>query len=263
MIRGVAQLRTGVSVPYYRAGEAGGLPIVLLHGWGESARAFDRLLPELPADHPVFAFDQRGHGGAGEPARGYGLDDAALDVIAFLDAMAIRSAVLLGSSSGGYVAQQTAVLHPHQVSGLILVGAPLSLHGRAPFADEVEALADPVSPEWAERTLELFPVVSPVPSWYLADRENEARGMTARSWQRTLTALTSARPPTVAGQIRCPTLILRGEGDDLVPAQDHEALAAAIPGARLVVYKRTGHLVLWERPEQCGADISHFLRSVA
>src|SRR6185437_7946442 len=78
----------------------------------------------------------------GEPAAGYALAQVAADVVAFMDAVGIPAAVLLGSSSGGYVAQQVAITSPHRVTGLALVGSPCSLQGRPSFADEVIVYPD-------------------------------------------------------------------------------------------------------------------------
>jgi pimeloyl-ACP methyl ester carboxylesterase len=63
---------------------------------------------------------------------------------AFLEAAGLASAILVGVSSGGCVAQQVAVTHAERVAGLVIVGAPLNLHGRPPFAAEVGLLVDPV-----------------------------------------------------------------------------------------------------------------------
>jgi len=85
------------------------------------------------------------------------------DSVAFMDALGISSAVLLGSSSGGYVAQQVAAISPHRVAGLVLVGSPRSLQGRPPFADEVDQLSDPVDEVWVRDSLTWFPRFDPVP----------------------------------------------------------------------------------------------------
>jgi len=65
------------------------------------------------------------------------------------------------------------------------------------------------------------------------------------------------------GTITAPTLIIRGERDDLLVEQDQEALAAAIPGSRLVVYNDTGHLVLWEQPQRVASDLIAFVTSLS
>jgi pimeloyl-ACP methyl ester carboxylesterase len=110
----------------------------------------------LPATIHAVAMDQRGHGAADKPADGYALVDLADDVVAFLDAVGVSAAVLLGSSSGGYVAQQVAVRTPDRVNGLVLVGSPRSLRGRPSFADELDGLTDPVDRAWVKASLEWF-----------------------------------------------------------------------------------------------------------
>jgi pimeloyl-ACP methyl ester carboxylesterase len=176
-------------------------------------------------------------------------------VVAFLDAMDLPSAVLVGSSSGGYVAQRVAVDHPDRVAGLVLVGAPRSLHGRPAFADEVDRLTDPVDPEWVRASLAWFPLHHPVPDWYLADRVADGARTPARVWQQALAGLTEAPPPTETGTITAPTVIIWGERDDLLPRTDADLLAAAIPNAHLVIYEDTGHLVLWECPDRVAHDL--------
>jgi pimeloyl-ACP methyl ester carboxylesterase len=86
-------------------------------------------MPLLPPTIHAVALDQRGHGAADKPADGYTLPELADDVVAFLDAVGLTSAVLLGRSSGGYLAQQVAVRAPNRVTGLVLVGSPRSLRG--------------------------------------------------------------------------------------------------------------------------------------
>ncbi len=78
----------------------------------------------------MLSLDQRGHGDAEKPVGGYDLGSFAADVEAFMDTAGLAAAVLVGSSSGGYVAQQVALDAPSRVSGLVLVGSPRSLHAR-------------------------------------------------------------------------------------------------------------------------------------
>ncbi|WCI08198.1 alpha/beta hydrolase [Arthrobacter sp. OVS8] len=150
------RLTTGISVPCLVRGSADARPLLLLHAWGESRRSFDRLVPWL-AGFRVYAPDLRGQGEADKPADGYSLAEQAGDAAAILDALDVRKAFVLGSSSGGYVAQQLAVGHPERVAALVLVGTPLSLRGRPAFADEVDRLTDPVDEDWVRNSLSWFP----------------------------------------------------------------------------------------------------------
>jgi len=129
-----AELSTGVRLPYVSVGPSSATPVLLLHAWGESRRSFDRLMPMLGNTLHAVAVDQRGHGEADRPTAGYSLASLSEDILEFMDALGFSSAVLLGSSSGGYVAQQVAVISPYRVAGLVLVGSPRSLQGRPSFA---------------------------------------------------------------------------------------------------------------------------------
>jgi pimeloyl-ACP methyl ester carboxylesterase len=257
------RLGTGLTVSYVAQGDRSGVPVVLLHAWGESLGCFDRLLPLLPATIHAMAMDQRGHGAADKPAAGYTLPDVADDVVAFLDAVGLTSTVLLGSSSGGYVAQQVAVRSPDRVNGLVLVGSPRSLRGRPSFADEVGRLADPVDRAWVKASLEWFPRFHDIPDWYVEDRVDDGVRMPASVWRKSLNGLCTAVPPTETGTITAPTLIIWGERDGLLSRDDEEALAAAIAGSQLTVYDDTGHLVLWEQPERVANDLTDFVKGLS
>ena len=255
-------LATGVSVPYVSAGPVAAAPVVLLHAWGESRRSFDRLLPLLPRTIHAVAMDLRGHGDADKPAAGYSLAEVAADVAAFMDAAGVPSAVLLGSSSGGYIAQQVAVTSPHRVTGLVLVGSPRSLQGRPPFADEIDQLTDPVDAAWVRKTLTWFPRFRQVPQWYIDGRVQDGVRMPSHVWREALAGLVSARPPTDVATITAPTLIVWGARDELLTSEHQQSLAAAIPASRLIVYEDTGHLVLWEQPERVASDLTAFVASL-
>ncbi|MDQ3691571.1 MAG: alpha/beta hydrolase, partial [Chloroflexota bacterium] len=239
---GIARLATGVSLPYVEAGERSGVPALFIHAWGESRGSFSRVLPLLPRTIHAFAMDQRGHGDADKPASDYTLADFAEDLGAFQDALGLGPCILVGSSSGGYVAQRFAIDEPSRTLGLVLVAAPRSLRGRAPFADDVERLTDPVDQGWVRSSLEWFPLEHAVPSQFLADRIDDGVRMPARVWKQALAGLSDAQVPTETGAITAPTLIISGGRDDVLPRGDAVRLKAVIPGSRLVTYESTGHL---------------------
>jgi alpha-beta hydrolase superfamily lysophospholipase len=95
------RLASGVRLAYSRHGDPSSVPVLLLHAWDESLGCFDRLFPLLPATMHVLAMDQRGHGDSDKLAGGYALMDVAADVEAFMDAMDLKSAVLLAPPVAG------------------------------------------------------------------------------------------------------------------------------------------------------------------
>lgn len=255
------KLRTGITVPCRIEGEASAEPVVLLHAWGESRGSFDRLIPLLTG-YRIYAPDLRGQGEADKPEHGYSLGEQADDAAAILDALNVPRAAVVGSSSGGYVAQQLAVVHPEKVAALVLVGSPLSLTGRLAFADEVDRLTDPIDEDWVRNSLTWFPVLHDVPDWYLDDRVRDGVRMPAHTWKAILNGLVEATPPTESGTILAPTLILWGAEDNLLPRADQESLAARIAGSVLKVYPNVAHVVLWECPQRVAEDTTAFLRSL-
>lgn len=260
---GVARLSTGVTLPYLEQGDRSGQPLLLIHAWGESLGSFSRLLPLLPKTIRAFAMDLRGHGDADKPADAYAMADYVADLAAFQDALGLGPCVLVGSSSGGYVAQHFALREPTRTRGLVLVGAPRSLRGRPPFADEVDQLIDPIDSDWVRSSLEWFEFHHPVPEDYVADRIDDGLRMPAHVWKLALAGFSEATVPTETGTISTPTLIIWGERDNLLPRGEATKLAAAIPRSRLVVYESTGHMVLWEQPERISNDISAFVDEIS
>jgi pimeloyl-ACP methyl ester carboxylesterase len=255
------RLHTGITVPCLVQGDAGAKPVLLLHAWGESRGSFDRLIPLLTG-YRIYAPDLRGQGEADKPEDGYSLAEQAEDAAAILAALNVPRAFVVGSSSGGYIAQQLAATNPEQVAALVLVGAPLSLRGRPAFADEVDALTDPLDKDWVRESLTWFTLLHEVPQWFLDDRVRDGLRMPARAWKGILNGLTTATPPTESGTIQAPTLILWGAQDNLLPRSDEETLAARIPGAALKVYPDVAHVVLWECPERVAEDAAAFFRSL-
>lgn len=252
-----ATLPNGLELPYVEQGEGSGVPVVLLHAYADSWRSFDRLLWHLPPSIHAFAVTQRGHGDAARPASGYGVEDFADDLAAFMDAVALDRAVLFASSSASFTVQRFAVAHPQRTLGIVLSGAPWSLRdnpaAHALFA-AVSALSDPVDPVFV-RDFVCATVSGPVPPAFLEAMIVESCKLPAHVWKATLQGLLQTGPAAEAATITAPALILWGDRDPLVPRHDQRALAAALAGSRLVTYAGTGHMVHWEQPERVAADL--------
>ncbi|MCD6027954.1 MAG: Biotin synthesis protein BioH, partial [Thermomicrobiales bacterium] len=93
-------LTTGVRLPYVEQGAPDGVLMLLLHGYTDSWRSWESVLPHLPAAIHAYAPTLRGHGDADRPPAGYGPRDFAADAAAFMDALGIGQAIIVGASMG-------------------------------------------------------------------------------------------------------------------------------------------------------------------
>jgi rifampin ADP-ribosylating transferase len=100
-----------------------------------------------------------------------------------------------------------------------------------------------------------------IPRDFLAVQDTAALSIPRHVWLAAYRGLIEATPPTEAGPIVTPTLVLGGADDELLGPTQAAELAGTIPGSRLVGYERTGHFVLWERPEWVARDLVGFVRS--
>ena len=259
------QLSTGVRLPYVEQGDPSGVPLVMLHGYSDSSRSFELLLPQVPDSIHAYALTQRGHGDADKPLGGYRPEDFAADVAAFLDAMAIEAAVIVGHSGGGYAAQRFALDYPDRTLGVVLI---CSFHafsdnpGALELNEAVAQLTDPVDREFVREFQESC-VARPVPADFMEAIIDGSSQVPARVWKAYLEDLLAAETPTGSGTIAAPTLLQWGDQDAFVPRSDQDALLAAIPRARLSIYHGTGHTPHWEEPERAAAEIAAFAAGAA
>ncbi|WP_410672276.1 alpha/beta fold hydrolase [Amycolatopsis sp. cmx-4-68] len=136
-----------LDIAYEQAGRPGGTPVILLHGFPYDVRAFDEVAPSLVAqDAYVLAPFLRGFGATSfrEESTLRSGQQAALghDLVEFMDALDIGSAVLAGYDWGGRAACVTAALHPERVSGLVTVDGY--------NVQDIAAADEPTRPEWEQ-----------------------------------------------------------------------------------------------------------------
>ena len=116
------KLANGLTLAYVEMGNPNGRPVLLLHGWTDTSRAWTILAPHLQ-DRRLIIPDQRGHGGSDKPGCCYSLSNFADDALMLLDAKGIAKADLVGHSLGSMVAQTIAAEHPDRVGKLVLIGS--------------------------------------------------------------------------------------------------------------------------------------------
>lgn len=262
-----ADLATGVTLHYAEQGDPDGEAVIFLHGYSDSWFSFSRVLPLLSGEYHAFALTERGHGDSGKPECCYALDDFAADVDAFMDAVGVESATIVGHSNGSIMAPRVALSYPHRVSRLVLVGAATiattaeaNNAGVQGLMEEVGALEDPV-PEEFVREFQASCVYHPVPEEFFETVISESLKFPARLWRAVAEGVIfSGGPVERLRGIGAPTLILWGEHDAFFPREEQEQLAEAIPGATLKVYSETGHTPHWEWPEHFVRDLETFVQ---
>jgi len=254
------RLNLGPRLHYAECGNPNGQPVVFLHGWPDSWFTFSRVFPLLPADLRALAPDQRGFGESDRPETGYSIPELAADVIAFLDALAIPRATLVGHSFGSFVARQTAIANPGRVGALMLIGTGFT--GSNPVTRELQNslrdLPDPIPQEFA-RDFQASTAYRPPPSEFFEQIIVESLKLPPRLWRLAIDRLVEYDDTQQLPRIAAPTLLLWGDRDAIFSREEQARFRAALPAARLTVYEETGHCPNWERPERVAADLAAFI----
>jgi len=234
--------------------------VLLLHGLSDSWYSFELVMRHLPNTVRAFALTQRGHGDSSRPEKHYRPTDFAADAVAFLDAVDVRSAVVVGHSMGGTVAQRFAIDHPGRVSALCLVAGFHSLassEARQQLAEAVEQMEDPVDREFVEE-FQRSTILRPVPREFFDTVVRESMKLTARAWRDVVAGMGDDFSSELH-KITAPALLIWGAQDGFVPRSDQDAQIAAIADSHLEVYEGSGHAVHWEQPERCAKDLEKFI----
>jgi non-heme chloroperoxidase len=255
-------LATGVTLRYLEQGSPHGTPVIFLHGYTDSHHSFDLNLPQFPHRFHVFAPDQRGHGDSSKPACCYSQADFAADVVAFMDAVGLEKASVVGHSMGSFIAQSVALEFPERVERLVLIGSAPTIAGNAvalELKSAVDTLTDPIDPEFA-RAFQASTFFLPIPGDFLDTAVEESLKVPADVWRQALDGLLAEDHSAELGAIAQPTLVLFGDQDIFVTAAEQAVLDAEIPHSRLVVFSQTGHGTHVERPRQVNRAIARFLR---
>jgi proline-specific peptidase len=222
--------------------------------------------------------DQRGHGRSDrdEPAN-WNLATWARDVKAFCDALEIGRPVVFGASFGGAVAQRYAATYPEHPAGLILASTATRFPSTDELVERYRELGGDEAAEITRRDME-NPTEETLAEWericgrFYSRNPNPEPGMT-----RAVAA--AMRDPEVnvhfmsregksvdlrddVGRIACPTLVLAGEHDPLLPRHLREELADAIPNARLEVVEEASHDLFVDDPDRSYRCVRTFLAEV-
>lgn len=263
----------GVRTRWYVAGE--GEPLVVVHGLGGAAVNFSELGPLLARRRRVLILDLPGHGGSAPLAEVSGLESYADHVAAVAEVEGMLPAPVLGYSMGGVVALRLAVARSEDVTALALV-SPAGIVSTTRRAEIWFAAAGTLRPA---RIMARFRYVFarsprlrflPFGIWGADDPRSlspeAVHGFLAGPPEHTDVdsagrALLRDDPRADLGLVSCPTLLLWGARDRLVPLEDGFEYARRLR-APIRVIPGAGHLVVGEQPEECAAILEDFLDRV-
>jgi pimeloyl-ACP methyl ester carboxylesterase/tetratricopeptide (TPR) repeat protein len=254
------RISTGVELQVAQSGPANGKPVLFLHGYTDSWFSYSRILGGLSADVRAIVPTQRGHGDSQRPKCCYLIADFAKDAVALLDALGIERADVVGHSMGSFVAQRIAIDYPDRVGRLVLIGSGTTVATPlvSDFNQAVQALPDTVSIAFA-RDFQVSTAHAPLPPAFLDTVVQESRKLPGWVWRSVLAGLLSGDARAELAKIQANTLIVWGEHDTFWDRKQQDALARAIPRARLLTYSHVAHSPHWEDPDLFARDLSAFL----
>ena len=259
-----------INIYYEVHGE--GEPLVLIMGYGGNSGQWFRQIPGLSQEYRVIVFDNRGTGRSDKSDIPYTMDMMAGDVAGLLDALDIGAAHVYGVSMGGMIAQHVALNYQEKVIGLVL-GCTLcggEQHSVAPDAEAMTLLFDmermqQLTPE--EMIKETMPFlcsqefIDNNPDVIKQFTENSMEYVTPlQSYSRQAEAIMGHDTYDRLPDIKVPTLVITGDADRIVPAENSKILASRIPDAELVILEGMGHGFFIEAAEEANNVITYFLR---
>jgi 3-oxoadipate enol-lactonase len=237
---------------HHRLDGPGDAPVLVLgHSIGCDLGMWDPQMEALSARFRVLRYDHRGHGASPVPSGPYSLDDLGADVLALLDRLELERVHVGGLSLGGMVAMWIAARAPERVERLVLCCTSAFLgprenwleRARTVRAEGMEAMAPTALERW------LTPAFREREPATAAGLELTLLATAPEGYAACCEAIGGMDLRTELPGIAAPTLVVAGADDPATPPAHGEAIAAAIPGARLVVLPDAAHLANVEQPE--------------
>lgn len=237
---------TGDVRNYYEV-QGSGDPLVFLHGGFCTVETLDGLTPGLAAHYTVYTPERRGHGRTADVEGPITYTAMAADTIAFLDAVGVSGAHLVGWSDGAVVALLVARDRPDLAGKLVMIGQPVNFDG---MPDQMRAELSGLTTQMLPPMLEgLYAATSPDgPAHFAVVAEK-------------LFALYKVEPNMDLGElagVTAPALVMIGD-DDLCTVEHAEAMRRALPAAQLAVVPGASHFLPMDKPGLTAAILLDFL----
>ena len=239
----------GRTLFYDEQGPSDGKAMIFLPGLGGDHRAFAVTIRHFARRYRSFGLDHRDVGRSDRADGSYSTADLADDVDAWMGALELPRAVVVGQSMGGLVAQELAIRHPQRVRALVLASTHAGTNPwRRALLESWVALRRKCDP--AEFTRMVLPWLV-APSFF--EQTSQVEGLIrfaernefpqdADAYARQARAAMEHNAGDRLGQIKSPTLVLVGEADLVNPPERSADLANSITGASLATLPEVGHL---------------------
>jgi len=241
-----------------------GEPILMIMGLGYARQMWFRTRPVLERRYRTIVFDNRGVGASDVPTGPYTIGQMADDAAAVMSAAGVERARVFGISMGGMIAQEFALRYPERVERLVLgctnFGGKTAKIAERPVLDILRARGT-MTPEqgvWA-----MAPYIYDAGTPRERIEEDLAVRMKvypkAEGYYAQVQAISAWSCVERLGELKAKTLVIHGETDQLVPAENAGLLAGKIAGAKVVMLERASHIFTTDQPERAHAAILDFL----
>ncbi|HYE55712.1 MAG TPA: alpha/beta hydrolase [Chitinophagaceae bacterium] len=253
-----------LNLQYVEQGDASGIPVILLHGITDSWHSFEPVLEQLPKNIHAFAISQRGHGDSDRPSQGYTPQDFADDVAAFIREKKLQSAVVVGHSMGGMVAQQFAISYPELTKGLVIIDSDAEFNsnpGMPEFYAQVMKMEGSISYAFMDE-FQRATLSRPIDSTWYKTLVTEGTKVPVRVFQAALTGIVQSNLREDLKKVNAPTLILWGDKDAFCTRKGQDIMNNNIRNSSLVIYEGVGHALHWEEPARFVKDLTAFLQGL-
>ena len=241
-------------------------PLLLIAGLGFATWSWFKQIPVLASHCQIIVFDNRGSGNSESLPQPYTVATLADDAAGLLDAFGVERAHVLGTSLGGFVAQELTLRYPERVAKLILCCTSFGGANSIPMdwssLNATMGWGTLSKTQAIRRGLE----VATSADYRSAYPEEFAQLVNWRSgpqsqvdYIRQVAAGARFDAAQRVQTIAAPTLIIHGMNDRVVPVKNAELLAQAIPGATLQLVDSAGHLVFIEQADEVNRAIMDFL----
>ena len=253
----------GGEIQYEDAGQ--GEALIFVSGLNGVGRYWAPQAPLFAKHFRVITYDQRGTGGSDRIQREFSVDQMAAELIGLMDVLKIERAHIVGMSTGGAIGQTIAIEYPQRVMKLALCST--WTHCDPWFRRLFHARRDMYLQAGPELHAQFHPLFLYSPDYvnaHDAEIEEERKRAPTKSSPvevsvgRINALLQFDRRSGLPG-IKAETLVMGSDSDFITPGYFSEALAQAIPGAKLIMSKGGGHSFTTTRAEQFNLDLLEFL----